>query len=363
LGHDAPLNAGCPCGPMKNISFLPTYWFWFCGKRLFALMNLCVLCALCGETVFMEAKPKVVAILGPTATGKSSLALHLAEKFGGEIISADSVQVYRGLDIGSAKPSAEDRRRIPHHLIDILEPEQDYSASAFRGHADAIIRRLWHENSPVFVAGGTGLYLKVLARGLFRGPGGDPRVRKGLRQKAETEGSDSLHKELRQLDPAAASRIHPHDTFRLIRALEVYSLSRKPISQFQKEHGFRENPYRILKVGLQYEREELYRSIEARVDEMMKKGWLDEVRLLLEKGYSPALKPLQSLGYRRLVSHLSGEEAELDRAIHLIKQDTRQFAKRQITWFRADPEIGWFPASRESYGPIEAAVSVFFHQC
>lgn len=310
----------------------------------------------------MEAKPKLVAILGPTATGKSSLALHLAQKCGGEIISADSVQVYRGLDIGSAKPSAEDRRRIPHHLMDILDPDQDYSASAFRDHADEIIRRLCRGNSPVFVVGGTGLYLKVLSRGLFRGPGGNPRLRQALRQKAEMEGSDSLHKELGQWDPAAASRIHPHDTFRLIRALEVYSLSRKPISQFQKEHGFRENPYRILKIGLQCEREELYRSIEARMDEMMKKGWLDEVRSLLEKGYSPGLKSLQSLGYKRLVSHLLGK-TELDRAVQLIKQDTRRFAKRQITWFRADPEIRWFPASRESYGPIEAEVSVFFHQC
>ena len=310
----------------------------------------------------METKPKLVAILGPTATGKSSLGLHLAEKFGGEIISADSVQVYRGLDIGSAKPSAEDRRRIPHHLIDILDPDQDYSASAFRDHADAIIRRLCRGNSPVFVVGGTGLYLKVLSRGLFRGPGGNPRLRQALRQKAETEGSDSLHKELGQWDPDAASRIHPHDTFRLIRALEVYSLSRKPISQFQKEHGFRENPYRILKIGLQCEREELYRSIEARVDEMMKKGWLDEVRSLLEKGYSRGLKSLRSLGYKSLVSHLLGE-TELDRAVQLIKQDTRRFAKRQITWFRADPEIRWFPASRESYGPIEAEVSVFFQQC
>jgi len=307
-------------------------------------------------------KPKVVAILGPTATGKSSLALHLAEKFGGEIISADSVQVYRGLDIGSAKPSAEDRRRILHHLIDILEPDQDYSASAFRDHADEIIRRLRCGNSPVFVVGGTGLYLKVLSRGLFRGPGGNPRLRQALRQKAEMEGNDSLHKELGQWDPDAASRIHPHDTFRLIRALEVYSLSRKPISQFQKEHGFRENPYRILKIGLQCEREELYRSIEARVDEMMKRGWVDEVRSLLEKGYSPGLKSLQSLGYKRLASHLLGE-TELDRAVQLIKQDTRRFAKRQITWFKADPEISWFPASRESYAPIEAAVSVFFHQC
>jgi len=307
-------------------------------------------------------KPKFVAILGPTATGKSSLAMHLAERFGGEIISADSVQVYRGLDIGSGKPSAEDRRRIPHHLIDILDPDEDYSASAFRGQADGIIRRLCREDIPAFVAGGTGLYLKVLSRGLFRGPGGNPQLRQALRQQAEREGSNSLHKKLGQWDAEAASRIHPRDTFRLIRALEVYTLSQKPISQFQKEHGFQETPYRILKIGLQREREELYRTIESRVDEMMKKGWLEEVRLLLEKGYSPGLKSLRSLGYKRLVSHLSGE-IELDRAVQLIKQDTRRFAKRQITWFKADPEISWFPATRESYAPIEAAVSVFFHQC
>ncbi len=306
--------------------------------------------------------PKFVAILGPTATGKSSLALYLAEKFGGEIISADSVQVYRGLDIGSAKPSVEDRRRIPHHLIDILDPDRDYSASAFRAHADEIIRRLCREDIPAFVAGGTGLYLKVLSRGLFRGPGGDPQLRQALRRKAEREGGHSLHKELGLWDPEAASRIHPRDTFRLIRALEVYSLSQKPISQFQKEHGFRETPYRVLKIGLQTEREELYRTIETRVDEMMDKGWLEEVRSLLEKGYSPGLKSLQSLGYKRLVSYLSGE-MDLDRAVQLIKQDTRRFAKRQITWFKADPEIRWFPAGRESYGPIEAAVSVFFHPC
>jgi tRNA dimethylallyltransferase len=305
-------------------------------------------------------KPKFVAILGPTATGKSSLALHLAEKFGGEIISADSVQVYRGLDIGSAKPSAEDRRRIPHHLINILDPDEDYSASAFRAHADEIIQRLCREDIPTFVAGGTGLYLKVLSRGLFRGPGGDPQLRQALRRQAEKEGSHSLHKELGLWDPEGASRIHPRDTFRLIRALEVYSLSQKPISQFQKEHGFRETPYRILKIGLQRGREELYRTIESRVDEMMKKGWLEEVRLLLERGYCPGLKSLRSLGYKRLVSHLSGE-MDLDRAIQLIKQDTRRFAKRQITWFKADPEIDWFPATRESYGSIEAAVSVFFH--
>jgi tRNA dimethylallyltransferase len=307
-------------------------------------------------------KPKFVAILGPTASGKSSLGFHLAEKYGGEIISADSVQVYRGLNIGSAKPSEEERRRIPHHLIDILDPDEDYSASSFRDQAGEIIRRLWRGNTPVFVAGGTGLYLKVLARGLFQGPGGDPEMRQALRQKAKMEGSEFLHKELGRWDPEAASRIHPRDTFRLIRALEVYSLSQKPISHLQKEHGFRENPYQVLKIGLQCGREELYRRIESRVDEMMKKGWLDEVRSLLERGYSAGLKSMRSLGYKRLASHLSGE-MDLDRAVQLIKQDTRRFAKRQITWFKADPEIRWFSASRESCGPIEAAVSLFLRQC
>jgi tRNA dimethylallyltransferase len=187
-------------------------------------------------------------------------------------------------------------------------------------------------------------------------------LRQALRRQAEKEGGHFLHKELEQWDPEAASRIHPRDSFRLIRALEVYSLSQKPISQFQKEHGFRETPYRVLKIGLQIERDELYRTIESRVDEMIEKSWLEEVRLLLGKGYSPGLKPFQSLGYKRLVSHLLGE-MDLDRAVRLIKQDTRRFAKRQITWFKADPEIRWFPATRESYGSIEAAVSVFFHPC
>ena len=311
----------------------------------------------------MMEKPKIVTIVGPTATGKSALALNLAMELQGEIISADSVQVYRGLDIGSAKPTAEDRRKVPHHLVDILDPDQDYSASAFREQAGDIIQLLHRMGKAIFVVGGTGLYLKVLTRGLFRGPGGDPHFRSLLRQRMESEGEGALHRELLACDPEAASRIHPHDTFRIIRALEVFHLSRKSISHLQREHGFNENPYRVLKVGLQCGREELYRRVESRVGAMLETGWLEEVRALLDLGYSRGLKSMQSLGYKRLVSHLSGEGTELDRAIQLIKQDTRQFAKRQITWFRADPEIGWFQAYRESYGPIEAAVSVFFHQC
>jgi len=310
----------------------------------------------------MDQKPKLVEILGPTGTGKSALALRLAEEFGGEIVSADSVQVYRGLDIGSAKPSPEERRRVRHHLIDILDPDQNYSAAAFRLHAGEIIRRLHREGIPAFVVGGTGLYLKVLSRGLFQGPGEDPEYRSELRRKEEREGEGTLFRELLRKDPDAASRIHPRDLFRIIRALEVYHLARRPISQFQREHGFGENPYRVLKIGLCAQREELYRRVEARVDEMMAKGWREEVRDLLGRGYSAGLKSMQSLGYRRLVLHLNGG-MDLPAAVQRIKQDTRRFAKRQLTWFKPDPEIHWFPCFPEKYESIRHLVSDFFHHC
>jgi len=306
-------------------------------------------------------KPKWVAIVGPTATGKSSLALKLALRFKGEIISADSVQVYRGLDIGSAKPSPEERRQVPHHLIDILDPDQEYSAALFRRQADEIIHELSQRKTPIFVVGGTGLYLKVLSRGLFRGPGGDSRLRTDLYRKAQLHGSEALHRELEELDPETASQIHPHDTFRIIRALEVYALTQRPISHFRKEHGFRENPYRVLKVGLQLDREELYRRIEQRVDEMMERGWLEEVKSLLDRGYSSSLRSLQSLGYRSIVSYLSGD-GDLEKTVSLIKRDTRRYAKRQMTWFKADPEILWFPADEDSFAQVEEAVAQFLEE-
>ena len=306
-------------------------------------------------------KPKLVAIVGPTASGKSSLALALAQRFQGEIISADSVQVYRGFDIGTAKPPVEDRRMVPHHLIDILDPDQDYSAALFREQADAIIHELHKRKTPIFVAGGTGLYLKVLTRGLFRGPAGDPGLRSALYKKAEREGIAILHQELQRQDPEAAWRIHPHDRFRIIRALEVYSLGKKPISLWQKEHGFGEAQYQVLKIGLHCERGELYRGIELRVDRMMEIGWVDEVRALLNQGYGPGLRSMQSLGYRSIAAYLSGG-LTLREAIHLIKRDTRRYAKRQITWFKADPEINWFSTHPESFQQIERKIESFLTQ-
>ena len=309
-----------------------------------------------------RSKPRFVAVVGPTGTGKSSLALELAGELGGEIISADSVQVYRGFDIGTAKPSPEERRKVPHHLIDILGPGEDYSAASFRDQADRLIRHLHKKGKTIFVVGGTGLYLKVLSRGLFHGPGGDPYLRDSLRQKAEGQAEGYLHRELEKIDPEAASRVHPHDTFRIIRALEVYHHSGKLLSQLQKEHGFRESRYEILKIGLLAERQELYRRIDSRVDSMMEKGWLKEVRDLLDRGISFRVKPMQSLGYKRLISFLAGE-MDWARAVHLIKQDTRRYAKRQITWFKADPDIHWFPAGVENSPAIFKKVSDFFHHC
>ena len=306
----------------------------------------------------MPTLPRFVAIVGSTASGKSSLAFRLARLLRGEILSADSMQVYRKMDIGTAKPSPAERKIVPHHLIDILDPDQDYSAALFREQADPIIRRLHQSGTPIFIAGGTGLYLKALTRGLFRGPGADPAMRQNLKERAARDGTPSLYRELTGVDPAAASRIHPGDLFRIVRALEVYSQTRRPISDFQLAHGFQDRPYEVLKIGLAWEREDLYRRIEKRVDQMIEAGWVEEVQALLDSGYSRNLKSMKALGYRHLASHLHGERG-LAEAIERIKRDTRRFAKRQLTWFRPDAEIRWFDMNPENESRIEALVKKF----
>jgi len=304
-------------------------------------------------------KPKIVAIVGPTASGKSALAIHLAQRFGGEIINADSVQVYRGLDIGSAKTSIQEREVVPHHLIDILDPEEIFSAAHFRREADELIHRLYQRNTRIFVVGGTGLYLKVLTRGIFVGPARNPEFRKALQSREEKEGQLALYQELQALDPLAASRLHPQDTSRIIRALEVYYLSGKPISAFQNNHRFKEKPYEVLKLGLYCDRNELDRRIEDRVNRMLQMGWIEEVRSLLNGGTKRDHKSMQSIGYRTVVSYLFGE-VTLPEAVRLIQRDTRRYAKRQMTWFRADSQIRWFQAAPLDYSVIEKTVADFY---
>jgi tRNA dimethylallyltransferase len=306
----------------------------------------------------MSALPRLVAIVGPTASGKSSLALRLAQRFRGEILSADSMQVYRRMDIGTAKPSRKERELVPHHLIDILDPDQDYSAALFRTQAEPIILRLHERRTPIFVAGGTGLYLKALSRGLFHGPGADPELRRNLKERAAREGSWALHRELAGLDPDTACRIHAGDLLRIVRALEVHAQTQRPISDFHRAHAFQERPYEILKIGLGREREELYRRIEDRVDQMIAGGWVEEVRMLLDSGCSRSLKSMRSLGYRHLAAFLQGE-TDLPEAVAAIKRDTRRYAKRQMTWFRADEEIHWFEPDSENDLRIEALVKKF----
>lgn len=287
-------------------------------------------------------KIKVVLIVGPTASGKSALAIELAEKFNGEIVSADSMQVYRYMDIGTAKPAKEQRKKIPHHMIDAADPDEDYTAARYSDEASRAIREIHERGKNVFVAGGTGLYIKALTKGLFKGPGSDMRIRREFAVLGSgSEGAKYLYEKLQEVDPDAALRIHPNNMARIMRALEVYSLTGKPISVFQKEHNFSEEPYEAMKIGLAVDRKSLYKGIEDRVDNMIKAGLLEEVRRLLAMGYSPGLKAMCGLGYKEIVGCIQNKYS-LEGAVVEIKKNTRRYAKRQMTWFRKEADIRWF---------------------
>jgi tRNA dimethylallyltransferase len=291
-------------------------------------------------------RPKIVVIVGPTASGKSAMALELAGRFGAEIINADSMQVYTYMDIGTAKPSLEERQGVRHHLVDILYPDEEFSAALFREEAQRAIADVEARGRKAMVVGGTGLYIKALTSGLIRGGEVDPAIRSRLHAEAQARGRERLHMRLQEVDPVTAARLHPHDTYRIIRALEVYERTGRPISALRQGHLFQEVPYRVLSIGLMLEREELYRRIDGRVDEMMCRGLKEEVQRILERGYSPTLKALQSLGYKQMVAHLQGEY-DLAEAVRRIKRDTRRYARRQITWFKADAQIHWVEYPRE----------------
>jgi tRNA dimethylallyltransferase len=292
-------------------------------------------------------RPKIVIVLGPTAVGKSEVALHLAKSLNGEIVNADSQQVYRLMDIGTGKPSTADRERIRHHLVDIVAPNEEFNAALFRRLATESIRQIHARGRNVIVCGGTGLYLKALTRGLFEGPGQDPEVRQALEQEITANGVASLYQRLERIDPTVGSSIHPNDRQRIVRALEVYRLTGRPLSEWQKEHGFQENPFEIFKIGLLRERAELYNFINLRCERMIEEGLLEEIRGLVERGFDLDLKPLRSVGYRQMGQVLRGTQSMND-AIEEMKQETRHLAKRQLTWFRRDDEIRWFHPEGQS---------------
>jgi tRNA dimethylallyltransferase len=291
-------------------------------------------------------RPRLVILLGPTGAGKSKLAIEWAEELGGEIISADSMQVYRYMDIGTAKPTSDDQKRVPHHLIDLVTPDQFFHAALYRTLGRRTIDQLYQDKKPTWVVGGTGLYIKTLTQGLFSSPKIDPRVRESLKQEVKEKGGNALYERLKKVDSETALQLHPHDLFRIVRALEVFDTTGVPISFYRAQHCFGERPYLTLKVGLGTDREKLYHRIEKRVDQMLENGFLQEVKKLMEMGYGPELKPMQSLGYKQMVRFLL-KEIGWDEAIRLMKRDTRRYAKRQWTWFKADPDVYWWDESTD----------------
>jgi tRNA dimethylallyltransferase len=297
-------------------------------------------------------KQKLLVLCGPTAVGKTELSLQIAERFSCEIVGVDSMQVYRHMDIGTAKPTLAERTRIPHYLIDIIDPDDNYTLGRFVKDAGEAIRTIYsHENIPL-LTGGTGLYFRGLLEGVFdensfaaedSGAGRREEIKSTkntLRKRLHAEGNDVLHRELGEVDPDSAGRIHPNDSQRLIRALEIYYSTGIPWSQHLADQKIKTAPYQAFKIGLTRPRKELYARIEQRVQYMTEQGLLAEVKKLLAMGYGTELKTMQSIGYRHILNFLNGTWT-WEQTLEILARDTRHYAKRQYTWFNSDPEIIW----------------------
>jgi tRNA dimethylallyltransferase len=297
----------------------------------------------------------VLAVVGPTAVGKSAFAMRACELFGGEIVSVDSMQVYRGLETATSKPAEGDRARVPHHGIDLADPGEDFSLGDFVRSAERSIDGIRQRGRIPVLVGGTGLYLRGLLRGVVEAPRRSPRLRARLQTLAERRGVAWLHRMLRRVDPATASRLPERDRQRIARALEVFFSARRPLSSLIGASPFGEDRYEAVKVGLVMQRDELYRRIDARVDGFFAAGLVEEVRGLLAKGCPPSANALKALGYREVLSHLRGERS-LEEAMALTRRNTRRYAKRQWTWFRKEPGVAWFEVDPGSPAPFGAAL-------
>ena len=291
------------------------------------------------------ARIKVGFIVGPTGSGKTSLAMTMAERLDAEIVNADSRQLYVGMDIGTAKPSAEERRRVPHHLIDVRPPDDALDVAEFVAMARTAIVDIARRGRRALVVGGSGFYLRALRGGIFSGPSASAEIRREFEQVAAERGIPFLHDELMRIDPPSASRIQRNDLYRIVRALEVYRITGIPISVHQEQHRFGEREFDTCTVALEVPRAQLYENINVRFDAMIAEGFVDEVRALLAAGYSPERPPLSTIGYREIAAFMRGETT-LEAAVELAKRKTRQFAKRQLTWFRHEPEVTWVDALR-----------------
>lgn len=287
---------------------------------------------------------RVVVVTGPTAAGKSEAALILAERLGAEIVSADSMQVYRGLDIGTAKPTPEDQARVPHHLIDLVDPAESYDVKTYQDQARSAILDIHGRGRLPLIVGGTGLYVRAAVDELDFPPRGEPELRKMLARRADVEGPEALHAELATRDPAAAERIDPHNIRRVIRALEVVQLTGEPFSEQTAHWEEHRSLYDLRLFAITMERRKLYARIDARVDRQIKAGLIDEVKGLLDRGYADYLTSRQAICYKELVAYFQGTTT-LEAAVDLIKQRNRNYAKRQLTWLRRDPRVEWVEAT------------------
>ena len=283
--------------------------------------------------------PDIFAVVGPTGSGKSALAVALAERLQTEVVSADSMQFYRGMEIGTGQPTAEEQGGIPHHFIGHLDPADTISAGEYAERARVVVGEINARGKPAIAVGGSGLYIRALIDGLFSGPGKDAAIRERLHAEAEAAGVDALYARLNVVDPEYAAQILPGDLRRIVRALEVYELSGKPMSHLHETEAV-DAPLDAVQVALDWPRDVLYARIEARVDAMLAAGWLDEVQRLIEAGHEGDLRRLRAIGYLELAAHLRGEMSRED-AVTEIKKNTRRYAKRQLSWFRQDARINW----------------------
>ncbi len=301
----------------------------------------------------MSHKPRLIVIGGPTASGKTAAAVRLCERIGGEVVSADSMQIYRKMDIGTAKPTTEEMRNIPHHLLSIADPEERYSAAAYREAATQAINSIYRKGLQPVVCGGTGLYIDALTKPMsFAENKGNDALRAELTVLSETEsGKTKLHKMLQQIDPESAQRLHVNDVRRVIRAIEVYRLTGRTITQQAQLDKQRQGDYSVVMFALNWKREVLYDRINRRVDAMVDQGLIGEVRTLLAEGLSQGSTAMQALGYKEIVQALEGG-ISMQAAIDAIKQGSRHYAKRQLTWFRRDSRVQWIDAANKSLDQI-----------
>lgn len=304
----------------------------------------------------MGEKPAVIAVAGPTASGKSDLGLKLAQRLGGEIVCMDSMQIYRRMDIGTAKPTAQERALLPHHMLDVADPTEAYAVADYAVAAEQVIAQILSRGRVPILVGGTGLYLKALMDGLsLGGTGGDERLRAELNALAdEPGGKERLHARLAAVDPETAARLHPNDRRRVIRAIEVFEQTGVPMSR--QNHAAQDRPFRVLPLALEWPRDLLYARLETRVHRMMEMGLLSEVRALLESGVAPAAQSMQGIGYKELIPAAMGQE-DVNRAVWDIIVHTRHYAKRQGTWLRAEPRCVWLDA-RDADGLLSKALAL-----